>query len=127
MLTKQQVFDKVVRHLLKQGVVSRRDGSSIAPCAYRGDGGTMCAVGCLIPDEAYDPSLEGAGANNPRVLAALAGVVDSEDSASTRLLLSLQTIHDCIRPADWRRELKSLAKGRGLRWPRCRPSDGFIA
>ena len=28
-------------------------------CRYRDAGGTACAVGCLIPDELYDPVIEG--------------------------------------------------------------------
>jgi hypothetical protein len=28
-------------------------------CGYRTETGLMCAVGCLIPDELYDPEIEG--------------------------------------------------------------------
>ena len=54
-MTNQQIFNKVAKHLLKQGRRAR-DGNG---CAYRGENGTKCAVGCLIPDALYDDRLEG--------------------------------------------------------------------
>jgi hypothetical protein len=62
----QEIFDTVVNHLAQQGTQSMtqraddhvdRAGDG---CAYRGDGGTKCAVGCLIPDDAYNPRMENA-------------------------------------------------------------------
>lgn len=51
----QEIFDKVAAHLATQKVASfeRFQG-----CLYRGPKGTMCAVGCLIPDSAYSPDFE---------------------------------------------------------------------
>lgn len=48
----QEVFTKVATHLLKQGrraLFAEKNG--FRSCAYRGDNGTKCAVGCLIKDE----------------------------------------------------------------------------
>ncbi len=28
-------------------------------CSYRGEGGSRCAAGCLIPDDLYRPEMEG--------------------------------------------------------------------
>ncbi len=56
-MTDQEVFDKVVRHLWQQGERAG-DGDS---CFYRGPGNMKCAVGCLIPDDTYQPAMEGAG------------------------------------------------------------------
>lgn len=36
-------------------------GRTSPKCGYRGDNGTMCAVGCIIPDELYTPQLESRG------------------------------------------------------------------
>lgn len=55
MNTMQEEFDAVVAHLYKQG----KKAMSGKGCAYRGENGTMCAVGCRIPDEMYDPKMEG--------------------------------------------------------------------
>lgn len=45
-------------HLAKQRKGSRVDGKD-STCAYRGNDNTMCAIGCLIPDELYNESYEG--------------------------------------------------------------------
>lgn len=50
----QATLETVVRHMFKQGVQSG-DGDA---CFYRGPNGTSCAVGCLIPDDQYDPNMD---------------------------------------------------------------------
>ena len=90
MLTTQQVFDKVATHLLKQGKRSMLETRNEAICAYRGDQGVSCAVGCLIPDERYDPIIEGAGVSNARVQELLPEM----EHVAHDLLSSLQCMHD---------------------------------
>lgn len=55
-MTEQEVFNKVwdyfVRNKNPPGL------SSTKQCAYRGESGTKCAIGVLIPDDKYTPSLE---------------------------------------------------------------------
>ncbi len=53
----KDIFNYVVDHLRRQGCQSlvNHEGN----CAYRGKGGTMCAVGALITDDEYDPTWEG--------------------------------------------------------------------
>ena len=63
-MNQQEIFDKVASHLITQGVQANHrpllnQGDSYPSCAYRGDNGTMCAAGCLIPDEEYKPEFEG--------------------------------------------------------------------
>jgi hypothetical protein len=56
-MTDQEIFDKVALHLLsyaKQGFKSVDDRG----CLYRNGEGLSCAVGCLIPDDLYDPVIE---------------------------------------------------------------------
>jgi len=59
-LTAQAVFDNVVAALAAQGGPSRADLPDTAGggCAYRGDYGRKCAVGHLIRDDEYEPSME---------------------------------------------------------------------
>ena len=52
---RSEVFNYVIDHLRKQGERSVADGQN---CAYRGVGGTMCAVGALIADDEYNPKWE---------------------------------------------------------------------
>lgn len=59
---RSEIFNYIVEHLRRQGKESKStDHSGDQLCAYRGDGGTMCAVGCLIPDDEYRESYEGHG------------------------------------------------------------------
>src|SRR5687768_12164409 len=88
----QEIFNKVRNHLRQQGrAATNRYGS----CQYRGDGGTACAVGCLIPDEKYRPEME--------VLSLRSFVVNFPDalpfvvrvnSPKFALLNDLQNAHD---------------------------------
>jgi len=62
-MIKQEIFNKVVRHLHEQG--ERALDKSGKVCVYRdgiGKNGKVltCAVGCLIPEGLYDPACEGA-------------------------------------------------------------------
>lgn len=53
--TKQGIFDRVAKHLIAQG---RPAMMNQFDCAYRGKGGRSCGIGCLIPDDLYDPEME---------------------------------------------------------------------
>lgn len=61
-MTEQEIFDKVVRHLKKQGQPARvpveEVGPNVTRCVYRTSDEKSCAVGCLIPDELYSPDIE---------------------------------------------------------------------
>lgn len=48
------IITTMAEHLAKQRARAYDDG-----CKYRATNGTMCAVGCLIPDALYDRSVEG--------------------------------------------------------------------
>lgn len=51
----QTTLEKVVRHMFKQGKPAQ---NQFGECVYRGPEGTMCAVGCLIPDDQYRPEMD---------------------------------------------------------------------
>jgi hypothetical protein len=53
-MTDREIFDKVRAHLLNQGVRAMVNDA----CRYRTPQGMACAVGCLIPEEFYDPMIE---------------------------------------------------------------------
>lgn len=99
--TKQEVFDQVAKHLLTQ----KKRSTSIDDddqCLYRGDGGLMCAAGCLIADSEYSSSWEG----TPWTMLVRIGCVPL---AHGRLIRRLQDIHD-LNPIDnWYTSLKMLA------------------
>lgn len=89
-MDRQDVFNTVAEHLIQQGEESM---SYAGKCAYRGRNGTMCAIGCLIPDSAYELSIENKTAKSVEVQETLpfrvASVADSD------FLHDLQLAHDC--------------------------------
>jgi hypothetical protein len=93
-MTNQEIFDTVALHLIKQGKQSIDAAKGM--CLYRGPNGLKCAVGCLIPDEVYDPSME------DECIKALINRYDALDflEFNTLLLLELQIAHDKEPPED---------------------------
>ena len=84
-LTAQEAFDRVARHLLTMPHQSYDDGF----CSYRAPDGNRCAVGCLIPDDAYVPDLEGVS------IGSLVGFPKFAPWKSiVNLLCKLQCVHD---------------------------------
>ena len=129
MLTRQEIFTKVVTHLRKQGdkAMGRDplDPEMPAGCMYRGENGTMCAVGCLIRDEVYTSDIEGYGVCNigggylgedheaGRAYQTLANAlyesgVDVYEDRS--LLEALQKLHDREQTSDWELGFKAIAE-----------------
>ncbi len=127
----QEVFDMVARHLIGQGKRSMGvvPGMGGRTCAYRGENGTKCAVGCLIPDEAYDPSIENRGIVFWGVLRALGVDVHPQESRegtqvyharclealpTLNLLMKLQATHDSCPVPLWGLELVKIAQQENL-------------
>ena len=54
-MTKQEIFDKVAAHFAVQLAPAIDEEGN---CQYRAEDGHKCAVGALIPDDAYDPKCE---------------------------------------------------------------------
>ena len=111
LMTTQEIFEKSANHLLKQNAVSmtKTDYDSKLTCAYRGDNGLMCAVGCLIPNEEYLPELEGESAS------CVAAYTPSLRGANTAFLNELQIIHDKTDTSEWRARLLQLGRGYKLK------------
>ena len=110
-MNKQQMFNRVADHLLAQ---NDRSLNSNGDCVYRGSHGRKCAIGCLIPDELYDPSIEGHGvdiitAENHKIAAII-------PDFALPLAGELQALHDNYTPEVWRDELAGLAFKHGLDW-----------
>lgn len=103
-----EVFNKVEAHLLAQGV---RSMSYSGACAYRGEMGRSCAVGCLIKDEFYHKGLEGIPmwADPDRWLeeALIKSGIEWCDWSKS-MLTDLQSLHDSVNPKVWEQELQEL-------------------
>lgn len=126
-MKKQEIFDKVYRHLLVQGVRAEDDNG----CRYR-IGKLMCAIGCLIPDELYDEKIEEAAADRFVADNDLGSSVSNSAAEKYRLcrkigkkiglypsqrslLVALQTVHDEHEPSGWEVALRHVANNHGLR------------
>lgn len=113
----QQIFDKTTNHLFNQGAQSLlEDGYT---CAYRGKDGAMCAVGCLINDDAYSSHLEGLavdGASTVKKALRDSGIEFDKDGEVIRLLTRLQNIHDTTEESDWAVSFSALANELGLKF-----------
>jgi len=90
-MTPQEIFDKVAEHLFTQGVPSINGRGQ---CVYRGQNGTSCAVGVLIPDEDYRPSMDETPINSTTLLGRFRSLAWLKPHAG--LLGSLQRLHDDI-------------------------------
>jgi len=98
----QEIFDTVVTHLYTQG---KQADNGEGGCMYRTDEGLKCAVGCLIPDDQYHPSMEGTPVD------LLGALLPAYLCSHVNLLDALQTVHDS--PDIWKDE---VAMAGSLRW-----------
>lgn len=93
----QEIYDTVVKHLFAQGkpayghIVLHENDDGVMACAYR-MGELKCAVGCLIPDDAYRDSME---------RKSIQAIIAEEDyglplylGGNVTLLRQLQSAHD---------------------------------
>jgi len=103
-VNRQEVFDKVATHLLTQ---KRKSMGSSNLCMYRGPNGLKCAIGCLIPDDLYNKSIEYSNSFNlPVHILDYIGVKERSDRY---FLSNLQRIHDNHEPPMWKHKLKEFA------------------
>jgi hypothetical protein len=115
MRTSQQLFDKVVKHLRKQGKKSLLgDGGS--GCAYHADDGLRCAVGCLITNKAYKEEIEGLSISAVIQKKILPNDLNSDLAANEELLSRLQSIHDRHDMSDWEIAFKEAAEDYKLKY-----------
>ena len=97
-MTPQEIFDTVARHLFTQGeragIVTDDDcelGTGFS-CRYRAPDGATCAVGKLIPDDAYDPGMEGNAVDT--ICSAYGDMLPAWMLDQQVLLDRLQIVHD---------------------------------
>lgn len=113
----QEIFDKAVGALLKQGKKSKAGGA----CLYRSSHG-CCAIGHLIPDELYDEDMDagGVGVNDllsqyPRLQDILLPC-DLSSRFAEKFLIRLQYVHDMYVVDEWREGFQKVAAEYQLKW-----------
>lgn len=116
MLSKHEVFFKVQAHLLKQNAKSiRNNPNGDTSCLYASPNGRTCAVGCLLVEGSYSPSLEGLGLHDSEVQEALLiSNIDAKDPEMHNLLDDLQMCHDSLSPPHWNHKLLSIGRKYGI-------------
>lgn len=123
MKTKQEIFNKVVTHLRKQGRKAMRfvnnelGGSTF--CAYRTSEGLCCAIGCLIPEDKYRPSMEsGVVTYNQEVQSVLLSEgINTSHAPTLGFLRTLQLVHDTNDFLQWEERLQEVAITNELQLP----------
>lgn len=116
-LTAQEVYNIVRDHLLTQNKKSKKDIDGRQVCAYKGENGLSCAVGCLIPDDVYTRNMEGKSVvcmdiYCPSMNLDLAGFFRKH----SQLLGELQSLHDSqlFSVEDWPERLAVIAERHNL-------------
>lgn len=121
-MTLQEIFNKAVGSLLKQGARSESEFNDRRKCAYRSDVG-CCAVGHLIPDEIYRYEMDANASTSvlnllqdfPEVNNFILADNVTRD-VSEIFLVDLQHIHDTSDPCEWPDQLKRIAERYDLVW-----------
>jgi len=105
----QELFDKMCAHLIKQDAPSILLGLD-KTCAYRGENGTMCAIGCLIDGKFYTSNLECRSIYHEKVRLAVENSIGRVlEDKDLEILEEMQCAHDCAAVKD---------NFRGHLWPK---------
>ena len=102
-MTPQEIFDAVWDWFVVQNHGKSLNESGV--CAYRGEYGERCAFGVIIPDDSYDPGMEGLGvlpvlwrfdSLRSHLGIDLEQVDDTrcDDKSAVKLIIILQKAHD---------------------------------
>lgn len=121
-MNEQRIFNRVAKHLRKQG---KRCGED--DCYYRLKEGRRvlkCAIGALIPPRLYEPAMDNPsdgsmGSNRllreyPEVARAITGSATPSENEFA-FLASLQEIHDAGSPQLWSEKLHEFAETHSLK------------
>lgn len=107
-MTKQEAFDEVVRHLVKQGKQAV-DGTEI--CCYRYEG-RKCAIGALLPDHLYREEMENRTAS--ALIDGYSDVAEHFAGLGHFFLTALQGLHD--HSCNWLNGFKLSAAAEFAAW-----------
>lgn len=102
-MTNQEAFTTVVNHLRKQGCKAMVETG----CRYRTPNGQKCAIGILMPDELYQPTMESTMVGY--LLTQYTLVREHLDHVDLALLEALQSVHDFDDVECWEQALQHIA------------------
>lgn len=112
-MTQQETFDIVTSKLTEQGCKSISDVGDAGEfiCAYRGNRGTRCAAGWLIPNDKYTSAMEG----QPAQYYIVARVI-TDEGHNIDLVSELQRVHDICDVEAWPGAFMGVAADFGLKY-----------
>ena len=101
-MNNQEAFNKVCEHLAKQKTACYNDGM----CKYWDkETGNKCGVGCLIPEELYDPEMDNKANSDDNSIATIidkfTNINSLFENVDILLLLTLQEPHDSAASQPW--------------------------
>jgi len=111
-MTRQELFDRVVKHCNRQGMRSMLYGK----CRYRAGRGASCAIGGLMPDGVYSKDLEGLQAHDLPVSVLEACGFNMGRSRERAFAYDLQCLHDGEHNWGKRKLLGSQVKMVAHKW-----------
>ena len=92
-ITLQQIVDKNYEwFVVEKHPQSTKEGS--VACVYRGKDGAKCAIGCVLPDSLYEPSMDKWGAGVVNILNNRPNVRAFFGDIPAETLRQLQVMHD---------------------------------
>lgn len=112
MSLKQELFDRISKHLLNQNERSVKQTAYGDSCCYRGDNGLKCAVGAIISDKKYSEKIEGRTVYTSSVIECLP--VRYQGVGSISFIGKLQRLHDMTPVSLWKESLKEIAAKHNL-------------
>ena len=116
--TAQEVFDRALNHLRKQGCRSVNDDAFGEHCVYWNEDGLHCGIGIFIRPEEYRSWMEGIPIDAvlldkecPTRLynELIPHLIRPKGGGSEGLLERIQSIHDRTMPSAWEEVFESLA------------------
>lgn len=110
----QEAFDKIATHLLTQDSKAM-DGAGT--CCYLTEEGLKCAIGCLIPEEKYDITMEGYGVIELRELDYWMDELqldDVDEETMMKFYTEMQETHDGFSEDEWLWRMGKIATKYGL-------------
>lgn len=117
--TKQEIFTKVVIHLLRQDAVSADETAFFSYPCYR-LWRLSSAIGCLFNDEQYSTKMEGHSFDKLYNVDLPAATKERVEDLYKHypLLEELEKIHNLEEPHNWESKLSELAKSFKLEMPK---------
>ena len=110
-MTNQELYDRVKAHLLAQ---NDKSIGYLGQCKYHAPDGKKCAIGCLIPEDKYEPAFEGIGIGGTHPMRFMILEAAGIEEGQLDLARHLQNVHDSRPVKYFERALREVAFAHGL-------------